>query len=448
MQVDEELNCIISRHNTLVSCYKETIAIKKAYLSEISDEIISKKVELADQIYVNLEKMQKRMRSSQFSSSDLMGIEKTTVVILNNRTLTASEEHSFSTIDDEFLEHIIKLVEEKRLFLIKLKLLDVKNFENNYQNRDSFYEKHSKETAKRNRSFIIRSETSLSGEDENLSTDGTPTPKKVTAEGYERILILKGNKKIREEVQQRLSMTYIPNNLKYSVYNCLIANNNFIDQVFYEYYSSIDSRMPRHVEDVISDNVRTGFCMFSYFNANLEDQVMRVLKIFYNYRPDIGYKTGMELYAITLGINMSDSKLLKIFIAVMLDIDIIFGVFKGIDDILQNYQSIIINELDKFKRSDLIQYKELIYQFFSYSCSVLFVYAFSLGSLKKLMDILITYGSKTLVVLFIEILMFVEIKDLKNVQNCYQMEKIISNKIKNVCETKVLKNVIINIRGN
>lgn len=446
MQVDEELNNIVKQHNTLVQCYKETISIKKGYLAEISEEIVVKKIELANQIYANLERLHKKAKSCQFSTADLMGIEKVDVLMLNTRTLEEIDVRSFNSLNDELLQYLVSLVQERRIFQVKLRLLDLKNYANKYQNRDSFYENRSKDSGRHNRSFIMRSENSGSVEDETLSTDGTPTPRSQSVEGYERILILKGPKKIKREVQNRLSFTYVPNNLKYSVYNCIIENNNSIDFVFFDYYNKIDTRMPRHIEDIISDNVKTSFCVFNYFNANLEDQVMQTLKIFYNYRPDIGYKPGMELYAITLGINMSGEKLLRIFVSLLLDTEILLAVYKGIDSHLIKFLNQVHARLNKFKRNDLTNSKELIDQFFAYSVSTFFSYTFTLGSLKKLMDIFVAFGSKALILLFVEILFYVELKDLQTAQNCYHLEKVVASKIKNVCETKILKNVIDNLK--
>lgn len=447
MKADAELNAIITQHNTLVACYKETIAIKKAYLAELREELVAGKVELANSIYANLERLHMKARASQFHTADLMGVERVEVVALDNRTLAESDSSRFATLNEELLSHVAALIADHRLFVIRLHLLAPSKSENRYAHRDTFYEQCSPSSTKRSRSFMMR-DTGLSDPDDDLSTSGGIASLTASTEAYERLVVLKSGKRLRAEVQAQLSSTFVPASLKYCVYARLLPNHNCVDQLFFEYYSRVDARMPRHVERIIAENVRSAFCAFNYFNASLEEQVMRTLRLFYSYRPDVGYKPGMEVYAIVLGTCVADEKLLRLFMSLLLDSDLLFGVYKAADGVLDVYHASVAAELLQMKRVDLAGYSELINQFFAYSVSAFFSFAFALSSLKKLMDVLVAFGCRALTTLYVELLMHVETKELAKAQNCYQLDRIVAAKVKGLCEKKVLKNLIDKLRGN
>lgn len=68
-----------------------------------------------------------------------------------------------------------------------------------------------------------------------------------------------------------------------------------------------------------------------------------LLSQFYLYRPDIGFKRGMEIYALVLAKNIKKEKLLKIYVSLIIDIDLIFGVFKGETTCIQTHLDLLKN---------------------------------------------------------------------------------------------------------
>ena len=66
-----------------------------------------------------------------------------------------------------------------------------------------------------------------------------------------------------------------------------------------------------------------------HYNSDLEKKVQKLLQKFYLFRPDIGFKKGMEIYALVLSANLSNLELFWVFVSVMIDVDAIFAVFKA-----------------------------------------------------------------------------------------------------------------------
>ncbi len=87
-----------------------------------------------------------------------------------------------------------------------------------------------------------------------------------------------------------MKKSFFPDKLKKELYLRLIPDYNQIDKDFYQYIKKIDSRMPKYMQDLVVCNVKTIFCTLNYFDSTLDDMVTDILNLFYNYRPDIGYK--------------------------------------------------------------------------------------------------------------------------------------------------------------
>ena len=436
----------IDQGKMLLEAYGQATEVKKKYIKEITEKLIKNKIHVGNMTFRKLETLKIQNRLIQFSISDMIGIEKVEIKEFCNITKEEIDSQNFLSFKDKMQEYILKCIDNNKSFKINFHLLNLKNYRDFYNNRDSFAS--NLEENQRSRIVTNVSSTTNSKKRNSFDLDSFHKTKtnSVTEQKYIKI-IRKYTKKKRliYKLKKQLKKAFIPGPLKYQIYEKIITDYNSIDVNFYNYYKNLDVRMPVYMKDIIYCNVKTIFCSFNYFNVDIEIEISMLLKLFYNYRSDIGYKQGMEVYALILSQELIKHPLLKIFCFLMLDLDLIFAVFKGDQILLYSYQrkvydSFYCSEEDKMKDFVLL-HKELIMQFFAYSVSVFFSYCFCLKNLKGLMDMVIVYKGNLFVKVYEIIFRFVELKELKKVHNCFQLAKIVGKKIKYKKEDFIIKKV-------
>jgi len=391
---DLQINALFSQHDQSVAVYTKALQFKRQYLDEISSNLVQNKLEYASKVYNNLEKSRKKAKSSEFSVSDLMGIEKIELLELDLNQVIL-DVFSFNSITDQFYEKLLELISTKANIHINFYLLNLINYESRFSARDTYIEElNSAELPRRMTVKGLAMHSLVDDTSVLFKTNAVFSSKKLNDLKRKSLLnfskLFKDSKINRKQLLadtiSSLKACFIPNDLKQEIYLRAIPNHNSIDESFYKYYINVDPRMPKHVENQIDCNVKTMFCIFSFFDTELQEEIFRTLKIFYNYRPDIGYKSGMEIYGLILGISMRSHQLLQVFVSLILDYNLIFGVFKGIDFINENFKDKLFKRLKevlaKTRHLHLEHFNELVWNFFMYCVSNCFYCFFSLKSLK------------------------------------------------------------------
>lgn len=431
----------IEKEKILLIAYDESIEMKKQYIKEITEKLIKNKIHVGNMTFKKLETLQKKNRLIQFSISDMIGIEKVTIKKYDKNTKKEIESQNFLSFKEKMQEYILNCIDTNKSFKINFHLLNLKNYKDIYNNRDSFASDYSQSP----RSRIL---TPISKTPKKNSFNLSENPKKDSKTEQKYIKLLKTQikkKKLLLSLKKNLKTSKIPGPLKHEFYKKVITDYNSIDKNFYNHYKTLDPRMPKYMTHQIHLNTRTIFCSFNYFNTKTETEISSLLKLFYNYRSDIGYKQGMEIYALILAQNLTKFPLLQIFCFLLLDVDLIFAVFKGDQNLLFFYQRKVYDcfylcEEDKM-RHFVVFYKELVMQFFAYSVSVFFSYCFGIEGLKALMDLVVVFKGELFVRVFEVVFRFVEREDIRVVKNCFELARIVGKRVKFRKEDFVMREV-------
>lgn len=64
--------------------------------------------------------------------------------------------------------------------------------------------------------------------------------------------------------------------------------------------------MPDYILQNIKESTHLILCSLYIVDKYIENRIYKLLKIFYNFRPDIGFKSGLEIYAYLLANYFSD----------------------------------------------------------------------------------------------------------------------------------------------
>lgn len=135
---------------------------------------------------------------------------------------------------------------------------------------------------------------------------------------------------VLKELRKYLTQFKLPENLKATLYRVIIKNSSVINN---DIFTIIDKNTNESSFVFINDldkRLKSICVNWSIDDINIMNSAKRVILNFNRYRPDIGYKPGMESLAVIGSLYMNSSDLFTFFTSLILDFDLFLTMFTGL----------------------------------------------------------------------------------------------------------------------
>lgn len=374
----------LDQHHMICAIYTKNLQFKKEYFNEISRVLIQNKLEFAEMKSRDASRRCKKVKFTDFINSDLLGIQK--VEISAVQSSEKPETFLFPGLTSEFFTKFLVLVSRNQTFTINVRLHRLLNRDElpelNTQRQprlfslpqqpDSPMVQHSDINSIKLHTDLMTDNSSISSS-ENVSSHAEKKYKKILSAKYKK-------KKLKRKIREKLRKYSLPGKLRETVYEHFIRDNNKIDREFVISLSNTEKCLPKNIALLMQANLAATMAFFSQNDEFLAFEIFDTLKLFYYYRPDIGYKAGMETYVLVLAISCRKDKLRKVFFSLVLDYLLLFGVFKCTDQLSVDFKSELIKRLE-IRLSAKIANKDFVWHFFLHVVSNCFSRFFSLENL-------------------------------------------------------------------
>lgn len=325
----------MSQHEAVCAIYTRNLQFKKEYFTEISRTLIHNKLELGEMHSREALASCRKVKGTEVVLSDMLGIQKADILIQRGPG-ERPEIYLFSGMTEDFFQKILLQIARRKTFSISVKLYPLLAGDETDDYRKEVT--HKIFTSTLTASSPLRSpalESALTTQTElteNSSFSDIENEALYTEKKFRKILTAAyKRKKLRRKIRDRLQKYPIPKKLKEAVYDAFLRNCNRVDKDFVSAFSNTERGLPKNISRLMQANTDRTMQLFKLTDEFLAFEANDCLRLLYSYRPDVGYKSGMEVYAVLLGQQSHRERLRKVFLSCILDYDLLFAVFKGCD---------------------------------------------------------------------------------------------------------------------
>lgn len=327
-----------SQHEAIVAIYTRNLQFKKDYFNEISKGLIQSKIEYGELSERKIRRNCKKHKPTEVVLSDLIGIQKADIHIYHE-TGGKPEVFLFSGMTQEFFQKVLLQIARRKAFSVNVRLFPLLPGEDEaelkrQQTRKIFASALPGMIANSHVNYSGISTVNPSDLSENSSISDFESETAYAEKKFRKVLNAGyKSKKFKRKIRDKLRKYAIPKKLKEHIYDEFVRDHNRVDPDFISALSNTERGLPRNIARLMSTNTDEVMKLWDLNDDFLAFEICDCLKLLYSYRPDLGYKTGMEVYALLLGLVCHKEKLRRIFMSVVLDYDNLFGVFKGCDTV-------------------------------------------------------------------------------------------------------------------
>lgn len=320
-------------HEMICAIYIKNLQVKTEYFNEISKTLIRNKIEYASLKNQEVQRVCKKVKFTDFTISDLLGIQRVEIHIKRGNDLKP-EVFFFFGMNEEFFKKFLLMISRNKTFTVNVQIhkLLINNDEGVGLKNPSkifsmlpHFDMYSDSASTEPQFHKMNTDYNENSSDSSIENELTFAEKK-----YRKTLNSQFNKKrLKRKIRERLTKYFIPKKLKEVIFEKMIRNYNRVDSDFVNSLSNTERCLPKNISKLMEMNITNFMNQFNLNDEFLSFEIRDSLKLLYYYRPDIGYKTGMEIFAGLLGVSCHKIFLREILFSVILDYDLLFSVFKS-----------------------------------------------------------------------------------------------------------------------
>jgi hypothetical protein len=188
------------------------------------------------------------------------------------------------------------------------------------------------------------------------------------------------------------------------VYAAVLPNFQKISKKLVDYYSQSINKMPEGLRANIELSLKSHSDYGTLFSLDDVNRTVKCLKFCFNFRPDIGFRPGLEYFVLALKTSKFTLKRCAITMFDFILVSPLFrALIKGDLVTIKSYIFILKREIEK-RLPRMTPFMDTLEMQFQQHSVNFFIDFFSIKSLRKIIDLLIIFGDEVFIFLFIEIL--------------------------------------------
>lgn len=192
--------------------------------------------------------------------------------------------------------------------------------------------------------------------------------------------------------------------IRSKIYGAILPNFQKISKKLVDYYSQSINKMPEGLKANIELSLKSHSDYGTIFSLDEVNRTVKCLEFCFNFRPDIGFRPGLEFFILALKTSKFTLKRCAITMFDFILISPLFrALIKGNLMTIKNSIHTLKKEIEK-RLPKMIPYINILETQFQQHTVNFFIDFFSIKSLRKIIDLLIIFGDDVFIFLFIEIL--------------------------------------------